>query len=123
MNACSYTDDIKQTFGGIDMEKNLAEQYSTFFSKKISLVSKSKSIKPFSQMPEPQITYFLTQAYERKKSVILQMNKTEYNLFINEQIGIIKHIENKRGMLVLESSDCDLIHMLSFNDIRHIRLS
>lgn len=105
------------------MEKNLAEQYSTFFSKKISLVKKIDSMKTLSQMPEHQILFFLTQAYERKKPITLQMNKTDHALFINEKHGTISYFQDKSGMLVLESANSQLTHMLSYKDIRHIRIT
>ncbi|MCA9766566.1 MAG: hypothetical protein KC455_09120 [Carnobacterium sp.] len=104
------------------MEKKLAEQYSTFFSKKISLVKKVTAIKSLSQMPEHQILLFLSQAYDRKKPIILQINKNDYNLSINETYGTICYFQNKSGMLVLENTDSQLTHMLSYKDIRHIRL-
>ncbi|WP_414840093.1 hypothetical protein [Carnobacterium sp. TMP28] len=104
------------------MEKKLAEQYSTFFSKKISLVKKVAAIKSLSQMPEHQILLFLSQAYDRKKPIILQINKNDHNLSINEKYGTICYFQNKSGMLVLENTNSQLTHMLSYKDIRHIRL-
>lgn len=105
------------------MEKNLAEPYSTFFSKKNSLGKKVNLIKPLTQMPECQISFFLTQAYERKKPIILQMNKSNHVLSINEQYGTICYVQNNSGMFVLESSNSQLTYMLSNKDIRHIRLA
>lgn len=105
------------------MEKNLAEQYSTFFSKKNSLVRKINLIKPLAQMPEYQILFFLAQAYERKKPIILQMNKTNHSLSINEKNGTIRYIQAKNGMFILENSNSQLTYMLSNKDIRHIRLA
>ena len=105
------------------MEKNLAEQYSTFFSKKISLVKKIDSMKPLSQMPEHQILFFLTQAYERKRPIILQLNKTDHTLSINEKHGTISYFQSESGMLVLESNNSQLTHMFSYKDVRHIRIA
>ncbi|WP_034550519.1 hypothetical protein [Carnobacterium funditum] len=105
------------------MEKNLAEQYSMFFSKKVSLVKKLDSMKSLSQMPEHQILFFLAQACERKRPIILQMNKTNHVLSINEKKGTISYFQNKSGMFVLESTNSQLTHMLSYKDVRHIRLA
>lgn len=87
------------------------------------MIKKINTIKTLSQMPEYQILLFLAQAYDRKKPIILQINKNDYNLSISEKHGTISYFQNKSGMLVLENTDSQITHMLCYKDIRHIRLA
>ncbi|WP_192986794.1 hypothetical protein [Carnobacterium mobile] len=105
------------------MEKNFAEKQPNFFSKKVVLSKETDSLQVLPQMPKHQVQYFLTQAYERRKPIILQTNKTKHILTIQEQKGLLRYAPNKKNLLILESSNHQMTYMLSFDDIRHVRLA
>ncbi|ALV20924.1 MAG: hypothetical protein RR548_01800 [Carnobacterium sp.] len=108
------------------MEKNFAEKSPAFFNtfnKKLFLTKEPDTLQVFPQMPEHQIRYFLMQAYERRKPIVLQMNKTKHILTIDEQKGILRYAPNKKSLIILESLSRQTTYMLSFEDIRHVRLA
>lgn len=105
------------------MEKNFAEKQPNFFSRKVVLSKDMDSLQVLPQMPKHQVLYFLTQAYERRKPIILQTNKTKHVLTVQEQKGLLRYAPNQKKLLILENSDQQMTYMLSFDDIRHVRLA
>lgn len=81
------------------------------------------TLKVLPQMPETQIHLFLNQAYEQRKPITIQLNKTKHILAINEQTGLLRYSPSQQNRAILESKTDNTIHMIALEDIRHIRLA
>ena len=108
------------------MENYFAEKQTrsfNFLQKKLLVGNTKPSLKILPQMPENQIRFFLNQAYEQRKAIIIQINKTKHILNVNEQIGLLRYSPLDQNRAILESRKDNTVHMIALQDIRYIRLA
>lgn len=126
MNVCSYNINIKQTFGGIKMKKNTLEEQVhpfSFLQKKFFLTDAASELEILTQMPKEQITFFLNQAFTKKKKIIVQLNHLAESSFSAEVTGYIRYAPFKKPQIILENTITHMTYLINPNNIRHIRLS
>lgn len=93
----------------------------SFLQKKVT-VGHKETLQVHSQMPQAQILFFLNQAYQKRKPIVIQVNKTKHILAINEHTGILRYSPTEQHRAILESSNQNTTYMIDFKDIRHIRI-
>ncbi|WP_027107568.1 hypothetical protein [Lacticigenium naphthae] len=71
------------------------------------------------QMPEKQISYFLNQATQKNKAIVIQMNELDENDSPRECVGIPQNFRNKEQIIIKQMNT---LFLCKFNSIRHIRL-
>ncbi|MGX7418504.1 hypothetical protein ACWOFR_06820 [Carnobacterium gallinarum] len=109
------------------MENYFAEKQNrtlSFLQKKFQVgTAATHTLKVLPQMPESQIHLFLNQAFEQRKPITVQINKTKHILAINEQTGLLRYSPREQNRVILESKTDNTVHMIAFEDIRYIRLA
>lgn len=108
------------------MKKNTLEEQVhpfNFLQKKLFLSNKADEMAFLPQMPGEQINFFLTQAFTKKKKIILQLNQLKNQAHLTEVIGYIRYAPFKRSQIILENSLTHMTYLILPSDIRHIRLA
>lgn len=107
------------------MKKNTLEEPVhpfTFLQKKFFLFNTTNELTLLPQMPEEQLTYFLNQAFTKKRKIILQLNQLNYDSDFTEVTGYIRSTSSKRPQIILENPLNRMTYLVLPSDIRHIRL-
>lgn len=107
------------------MKKNTLEEQVhpfNFLQKKFFLSTTTDEIAFLPQMPGEQISFFLTQAFTKKKKIILQLNQLKNQAHLTEATGYIRCTPFKRSQIVLEDPLTHMTYLILPSDIRHIRL-
>lgn len=94
----------------------------SFLQKKFFLFNAANEIAVLPQMPKEQITYFLNQAFTKKRKITLQLNQLDDDSHFSEVTGYIRFTPAKRPQIILENSLNRMTYLILPKDIRHIRL-
>lgn len=108
------------------MKKNTLEEQVhpfTFLQKKFFLSNTTNEIAFLPQMPKEQLTFFLNQAFTKRKKVILQLDQLENQSQLTEVTGYIRYMPFDRPQIVLGNPITHMTYLIHPSDIRHIRLS
>jgi len=92
----------------------------TFF-KDWSFFQKPLHFSVLAQMPSRQLNLFLDQAYCRKETVTIQINKGPLCSYIREEQGVILSVSPNGKRYFLSSGN--KVSIIEKNEIRHIRLT
>lgn len=107
------------------MKKNTLEEQVhpfTFLQKKFFLFNTTNELALLPQMPEEQLTYFLNQAFTKKRKIILQLNQLDHLSEVTEVTGYIRSTPSKRPQIILENPLNRMTYLVLPSDIRHVRL-
>lgn len=107
------------------MKKNTLEEPVhpfTYLQKKFFLFNTANELALLPQMPEEQLTYFLNQAFTKKRKIILQLNQLDHHSDFTEVTGYIRSTSSKRPQIILENPLNRMTYLVLPSDIRHIRL-
>lgn len=72
------------------------------------------------QMPSHQLDFFLSQSFEKKEQITIQLNSSSLCSTLRETKGKITHLssDNKQVLLAYQNT----VAIIETKDIRHIRL-
>ncbi|WP_035053327.1 COMM domain-containing protein [Carnobacterium pleistocenium] len=107
------------------MKKNTVEEQVhpfNFLQKKFFLSNATNEMAFFPQMPKEQITFFLNQAFTKKKKITLQLNQLKNRSYLTEATGYIRYTPFKKSQIVLENPLTHVTYLIHPSDIRYIRL-